>query len=143
MILLKLLNNLFIKSNKKILLKPSISLNKIKLLFSDKNKNLQKMNSKFKKKEFMKLKKIMKMMKMRILINKMIIMIQVMGSMNMTIKIQTRRTKMNNMKNFSMRLLINRELKRIKDLKMKNLKKKNWLKKQLKLKLIEKNLKLN
>jgi hypothetical protein len=120
MILLKLLNSLFIKSNKKILLKPSISLNKIKILFSGKNKNLQKMNSKFKKKEFMKLKKIMKMMKMRILINKMIIMIQVMGSMSMTIKIQTRRMKMNNMKNFSMRLLINRELKRIKDLKMKN-----------------------
>jgi len=47
-------------------LKTSISLNKTKLLFSDQNKNLQKMNSKLKRKEYMKLKKIMKMMKMMI-----------------------------------------------------------------------------
>lgn len=139
----RLLNNQYIKSSKKIHLKTSISPNKIKLLFSDKNKNLQKMNSKLQKKKFMMIKKMMKMMKTKIMINKMIIMTQVTELMTMAIKM--RKTKKNKKRNFYKKLLINREKKKSRDLKMKSWKKikKNRLKKLLMLKLREKNLKQN
>jgi hypothetical protein len=114
------LNNLFIKSSKKIPLKISINQNQARLMFLDKNKNLQKMNRQLKKMKIKKLKMGTEMRIIRIMINKMIIMILVTEETSMTIKILTKKMMRIKKKNFFKKLLINREEKKNKDLRLKN-----------------------